>query len=326
MPAHFLGIDAGGSRTRATLISDQGELVGLGYSGAANFRTYSFARSSLSIQEAVAQAIKHTSLTQVETVCIGSAGLEEPGTEEEGRKFLGNVICANQVLLDTDAYIAWAAALKAQPGVIIISGTGSIGLGVDLAQVRHRVGGWGPYFGDEGSAYWIANKAIREALKVLDGRSKNTAFLDALLEFAGLPRQLSQTNAHALTTWLYARESSTELANFAPWITRLAEHNPSAKLLLEDAGKSLAELVEAILQQGSFQHPVTVSIGGSVLKYSMPTKNAFLHHLPKTCTFSEPMLPPVLGATLLAWLSQNPWSTSIIDHLEKIATQHSELA
>ena len=327
MSEYFLGVDAGGSHTRAALISDQGELLGLGFSGAANFRTKPFAQAALAIQDSVAQALTAKAIKKVQAVCIGSAGLEEQGTEEEGRKLLGNVIRAETVLLDTDAYIAWAGALKAQPGVMVISGTGSICLGIDTARLRHRIGGWGPYFGDEGSAHAIANKAIREALKVIDGRSHNTAFLQALLSFAKFPTHWDQSTAHTLTSWLYAKErSSSELAGFALLIDQLAQQgNVCAQDLLKEAAESLAGLVPALMSKGSFQFPVLVSIGGSVLKYSSIAKKTFLHSLPESCIFSEPALPPVLGAAVLAWLATNPFSTPMLDTLLKTAANHPKL-
>jgi N-acetylglucosamine kinase-like BadF-type ATPase len=317
MAAYFLGIDAGGSHTRAALVSEKGELVGMGFSGPANFRTKSFAESAQAIQEAVHQATRL--VTRVKAVCIGTAGLEEQGTEEEGKELLGQSIEADTVLLDTDAYIAWAGALKAQVGVITIAGTGSISLGIDNSARRHRAGGWGPYFGDEGSAYAIANQAIREALKVLDGRNQDQDILKVLLSYANLPTSIDQTTSQRLTHWLYAKErSNAELANFARHIDQLAlQGNACAKTILERAGQHLAELVKTIISQGDFTCPVPVSVGGSVLQHSSNTRQAFLNHLPSNCRFVEPSFPAVLGAAILAKISTSPQDETWLDALSK---------
>jgi N-acetylglucosamine kinase-like BadF-type ATPase len=36
--------------------------------------------------------------------------------------------------------------------------------------VRHRVGGWGELFGDEGSAYWVATQGLNAFSRMSDGR------------------------------------------------------------------------------------------------------------------------------------------------------------
>lgn len=306
MSGYFLGVDAGGSRTRAALVSEQGKVVGVGIAGPANFRTGSFAIAAKAVQQAVRQTLGKTRLKGVQAVCIGSAGLEEPGTEAEGRALLGEVVKADAVLLDTDAYIAWAGALKARPGIIVLSGTGSICLGVDENDFRHRVGGWGPYFGDEGSAYAIASEAIREALKVLDGRSRNGDILKAFLLFADLPPTTSRKTAHAVTSWLYNKErSSTLIARFAPTVERLAAENDEiSQTILIRAGHDLGALAQDLAKSLALS-PVLISFGGSVLQRNSFVRQAFLSTFDnlRHIMLVEPELPPVLGAALTAMRS-----------------------
>lgn len=148
-----------------------------------------------------------------------------------------------------------------------------------------------------------------------------------MLGFAKFPTHWNQSTAHTLTSWLYAKERlSSELAGFATWIDQLAQQgNVCAEGLLREAGESLVGLVLALISKGSFQSPVLVSIGGSVLKNSSIVKKAFLQNLPESCVFSEPALPPVLGATIIAWLANNPFNTSMFDTLLRNAANHPEL-
>lgn len=63
-------------------------------------------------------------------------------------------------------------------GIVIISGTGSNCVLVnpissnnaksDVMVHYHSAGGWGNLLGDEGSAYWVATKAIKYVIDVCD--------------------------------------------------------------------------------------------------------------------------------------------------------------
>ena len=74
-----------------------------------------------------------------------------------------------------DALIALVAGAGASPGVVVISGTGSIAYGVSHHGVAARAGGWGPTLGDEGSGYWIGRRALAAVMRDADGRGPRTA-------------------------------------------------------------------------------------------------------------------------------------------------------
>lgn len=312
--ALYLGVDAGGSHCRAVLISDSAELVGSGRGGAANFRTGSFRAAAAAVQEAVAEALADRDPARVQVAFIGSAGLEDKGSEAEGRQLLGSTVNPAKVILDTDAYAAWAGALRLKPGAVVIAGTGSICLAVDAAGRRYRRGGWGPMFGDEGSAYAIARTAICETLKVLDGRSGDTAFLEAFLAFTGIARSPSDAaTARELAVWLYdPGRSSADIARFARLVDSLAtQGHERAWQLLSRAGEDLARLTSGL------DLPVStpVSIGGSVLLNSVLTREAFRTSLAASYTFTEPAFSPVTGAALLALKQDRDLTARLLQRL-----------
>ena len=109
-----------------------------------------------------------------------------------------------------DVVGAWATATGAQPGVGVISGTGSnvFGVGPDgRSLARRRLG---PLLGDEGSGYWLGLQSIKAALRDREGSGPPTALSDAALEFFGC------ASVEALAALVYAKPlTKSEIAAFA---------------------------------------------------------------------------------------------------------------
>ena len=76
-------------------------------------------------------------------------------------------------LVVNDALVALEAGAPDQPGVVVISGTGSIAYGRNREGEAARAGGWGYVLGDEGSGYWIGRAALaRGAARGRSARSR----------------------------------------------------------------------------------------------------------------------------------------------------------
>jgi N-acetylglucosamine kinase-like BadF-type ATPase len=80
-------------------------------------------------------------------------------------------------LISGDMVIAHAGALEMKPGILILAGTGSAIYGSDASGRSVKVGGWGPAYGDEGSAHWIAVEGMKAAARAYDGCGPGTALL-----------------------------------------------------------------------------------------------------------------------------------------------------
>jgi N-acetylglucosamine kinase-like BadF-type ATPase len=95
------------------------------------------------------------------------------------------VLPAAHLEVTNDAVIALAGASAGGPGIITISGTGSIALGRNAEGRGARAGGWGYVFGDEGSGFDVARQAVRAALRMEEGWGPATCLRGVLMEAAG---------------------------------------------------------------------------------------------------------------------------------------------
>ena len=77
-----------------------------------------------------------------------------------------------RILVVNDALIALQAGVGDAPGIVIVSGTGSIAYGRNDHGEASRAGGWGYVLGDEGSGYWIGRLALRAVVRHADGRGR----------------------------------------------------------------------------------------------------------------------------------------------------------
>jgi N-acetylglucosamine kinase-like BadF-type ATPase len=68
----------------------------------------------------------------------------------------------------TDYEIALEAAVGSGPGVVLIAGTGSVAYGRNVKSETARAGGYGPWIGDEGSAFEIGRRAVSAVARTRD--------------------------------------------------------------------------------------------------------------------------------------------------------------
>ena len=186
MPGRLLGIDAGGSGTRAVLVAD-GQVAGRFTAPPMN-------------------ALLTGDLTDRLAALIGgvdaadAAGVGVPGLRSrDAAAALGAELtrrAGNPVQVATDGETAWLGAFGGSPGIAVFAGTGSGAVGCDGRRWA-RAGGHGFLLGDEGSAYWIGRAAANAALRWDDRMGGSLALFDAAIEVSdGDLRRLCGASTH----------------------------------------------------------------------------------------------------------------------------------
>jgi N-acetylglucosamine kinase-like BadF-type ATPase len=298
-----LAIDGGGSRTRCLAIDREGRIAGAGASGPSNHLLVAMETVRQSLVEATGKALAEGGLRPEDVVCVsaGLAGVDHDGT---GGSEIEGLLCEigfTSSIVNGDMVIAHAGALGGRPGVLALAGTGSCVLGVGPHGERVKVGGWGPVYGDEGSAYRIGQKALVAAAKAYDGRGPLTSLVPALLRALEI-RDFRDTVARVYVEGMEPRQIAL-LSRVAYEVAESGDE--TARDIFMEAGEELAESVAAAINRlNVIPAEMLVSYQGSVLeacslvreKFGAVLKQAF-----PEITIIPPQFEPVIGALLVGF-------------------------
>ncbi|MFN0193658.1 MAG: BadF/BadG/BcrA/BcrD ATPase family protein [Aestuariivirga sp.] len=237
---YFLGIDGGGSRCRARIRDNQGQVLGEATGGASNI----YQNFDAAIATIVAAALEAAGKAGVEPgdvhAGLGIAGLiTSVGTEKIAKASMPFASTAS----DNDAYVACLGAFAGGDGGIVIAGTGSIGFAL-IGGERHMAGGWGFALGDHGSGAWAGHHAVRRAALSIDGLLQPTPMIESILAAVGRTRfELSQWSERA---------TPKDYAQFAPLVfEKAAQGDVQGMTIVIEGAAAISTLARALLARGA---------------------------------------------------------------------------
>ncbi len=294
-----IGIDGGGSRTRACLANLRGDTLGTGEAGTSNpLSGLDAAKRELS--QAVRQAFDAAQIEpqRVAAACLGLGGAGRSREQAALIAWAGDVL-ADRVRVVNDGEIALAAATSENWGVALIAGTGSLAWGRNRAGQTARASGWGYLLGDEGSGFDLARRALRAIMQAADGRAEATELRDAVLRFMNL------ASLPELVTHIYGQPiKPAEIARLAPVVIEVAgQGDRVAQRLVQQAGESLAQAVEAVSRALGMAQAIPLALTGGLLLGAPLLRAHVIDALgAHGCEYTPVTLvdQPVLGAVRLA--------------------------
>lgn len=299
----YLGIDGGGTRTRALLVDAQGRVRGAGESGPSNYHNVGAAAAGRALRGATEAAWAQVGrpFAPAAVAFLGCAGIKAAVDIAKLTAVAENVglAPAGMITVANDLHNALAGGLAGRPGIALIAGTGTNCLGRDATGATFMCGGWGWQLDDIGGGVGLAYAGMRAATRAADGRGPATALLPAMLAFFGL------TEANEILERLYVRGCPPEeLAGFAPVITRAAgEGDAVARRVLDEGAHALAELVAGAARALRFTTPPEVVLLGGCVRSGAPYQpmvEAAIRTALPGARMVEPAGSPVDGAALNA--------------------------
>ena len=268
----YVGIDGGGTYTKAVVVSSLGELLCRVEGGTINYYSVPFETAQKNLEAVFDELAKSIGVRKISRVFIGCSALDGRADEDTTKSLMGRYshIPAD---MDSDLYVALYGHTFGNAGAMIVSGTGSMGVSIDKNGEIHTCGGWGYAFGDEGSAYSIAVEGLRHASKMADGREEQTALYEAMLRFYGI------TEPYSLIDKIYSPAlNRKELAKFALAVAECAESGDAVCVsILENAADELVLLARTLIDKT--EGCGSLAIYGGVLQNNELVKRRFTERL-----------------------------------------------
>jgi glucosamine kinase len=228
-----LGLDAGGSATRWTVVDRAGVVLGAGELAPVDGHLFNPANRARFVAMAAALADVTAKLAP-DGVVAGITGLTGGSPEADtARDILAQALGVSSVLVEDDLWIGYHAAFAPGAGHVVYAGTGSVGLHIKADGNLVRVGGRGMLIDDGGSAFWIGREGLNTLYRRIDAGQAEGSLGAALYAAIG------GTDWNAVRAYVYGggRNAVGMLA-----MAVAGADDPGAAAILGQAGRELARL------------------------------------------------------------------------------------
>jgi phenylacetic acid degradation operon negative regulatory protein len=204
---------------------------------------------------------------------VGASGIEVGSpVQRQGRQLAMEALGLPQarVIVTGDERTALRGAFPAGPGIVVISGTGTIAVGRDGRGREHRCGGWGWLLDGAGSAMDIGRDGLALSLQMADGRLAETPLRNALWRALELDPADPQAPQRIKALVVAAGFGAACFARLAPVVNRLAEQGdqPAAEILQNNA-EALARMAAAVARALVLEAPPVSAMGGAIENLAM---------------------------------------------------------
>ncbi len=257
----LLSVDGGATKTVAIIVDEKNDrITGIGVSGPSNFVSAGPKLAEKNLRSAISDALNLASetLDSIQNGIFGIAGIGDSNKDTNiGVKIIDKITNRRDFIKMNDGEPAYKLANLNEEGIVFAGGTGSVCFYL-LNNKLNRVGGWGWFIGDDGSASWIAKHALNMATKEFDNIIEEKYLVVASEKYF-------HKNFRDLISEVEQKHDKTYVAGFAPYVSEMASKGNKIAL---DIFNSSAEYISSIVNSvsGYFSKNPRISVvGGTVL-------------------------------------------------------------
>lgn len=255
----YAGVDGGGTKTTVVLVDASGIERARITRSTSNVAVVGHDAAGKVLRSAMeaARALADDGAT-ITGAWFGLSGSDRPEDQRRLRPYIEDLVPDIRMTNDAELILG---ALPGAVGVAIVSGTGSIAVGRNVAGERARSGGWGQIIGDEGSGYDLARRMFDAFAREVDGRGPATSLTARLREY------LSLTEPHQLIAYVYRPETSkADIAGLSNIVIKEADRgDPVAVEIVTASATQLAETAAAAARALQFTERLPLALTGGLL-------------------------------------------------------------
>ncbi|AZZ40546.1 hypothetical protein C0Z10_13270 [Acidipropionibacterium jensenii] len=280
-----MGIDLGGTSTRAELVDESGVLLGRGLAGGANLRSAGgglvgaadAVRTAAEMALAAAQnpgssgpgdvphdvprnsphdvahGAPHDLAPRIaagrhrpRVVVVAASGAGPARHDEVAEAFRDALTdICDRVHVENDLAAAFRSASSGGDGYLLLSGTGAVAGRFRGGVLQRRADGLGWILGDTGSGLWIGWQGLRAAAADLDGRGPRTELTGLLVTALGV----SPVTGDPCQDLVRRVDdlAPAQMGSLAPFVLGVAGHDAVASRIAERAGRALVTSLDAVI-------------------------------------------------------------------------------
>lgn len=277
----ILGIDGGGSKTAARLaaLDASGALAVLAEAkgGPSNLRVVDAAEGRANLDGVVDRVLTDAGVgdARLDSAVLALAGSRRDDVRTLVKDWATRRALAHDVAVVSDLDPVLTLAADSGPRLALVAGTGSVAGGENAEGQRSVTGGWGFWFGDEGSGFDLGRRALAAVARASDGTGPPTRLVTALADHTGVraPRQI-------LERFETRGDVRREIAACAEPVMELAAAGDDvAAGIVEHAAEGAARLLHAVAERLAITEGAALGVAGGVMAGSVAYRNAVLEHL-----------------------------------------------
>lgn len=294
-PRLLLGIDGGGSKTSAVVagLNAEGEIqiLGRGHGGPSNLRLAGTETSLASLNRALDQALQQADISgeNLNSSILALAGSSSADIRQIIAEWAASRGLHSQLQIVHDILPVLVSGAKDGWGVALIVGTGSVAMGVDIEGRSIVRGGWGHWFGDKGSGFWLGSNALSAIVDAADEIGPQTLLSELVLKQLGIvkPRDIiKEITSHG--------DVQHDVAALAPVVLEAAAlADEVACGIVSDAVTETVKLVSAVIKNLAYTEPYPLALAGGVACHSQLFRRQLIASL-------EQLNPPPGSVTVVS--------------------------
>lgn len=301
----FIGIDGGGSHTRACVIDQTSRVIAISTGGPTNIHSMADEQILNNLNEVIESAIFGLNSTLING-CLAMAGVNYQSDIKhwqrliaQDRKLISLFNHFPRIINDSQA--ALRSGTTNADGIVIISGTGSNCYGRNNKGQEYSCGGQDYILSDQGSGYQIGLSILKSVTEDLDGRGPETILTHKIFKKTNI-KSLEQ-----LSRMVYSKPwGKTEIADVESiFAEALTQEDPVAKAILDQATSDLVLMVKTVannLQLKEKEFDLVTS--GSVLEKNKILHKTFVAKVKQLFPKTRVIKPKISAAQAAAILAQ----------------------